>query len=73
MAEFLSFVLNGKKVRIEVDGERPLLAVLRTDLGLTGTKYGCGEGFCGACTVLLNDEPVRSCHTPVRDVKDKRQ
>jgi aerobic-type carbon monoxide dehydrogenase small subunit (CoxS/CutS family) len=52
-----------------VDGERKLLWVLRTDLGLTGTKYGCGEGFCGTCTVLINGEAIRSCEMPVKDIK----
>jgi carbon-monoxide dehydrogenase small subunit len=53
---------------VSVDGERPLLWVLRTDLGLTGTKYGCGKAVCGACTVLVDDEAVRSCVFPVRGV-----
>jgi aerobic-type carbon monoxide dehydrogenase small subunit (CoxS/CutS family) len=48
-----------------------LLWVLRTDLGLTGTKYGCGESYCGACTVLLDNDPVRSCQLPVKDIKGK--
>src|SRR3974390_1063671 len=61
MAETISFKLNGRAVRLEVDGERSLLWVLRTDLGLTGTKYGCGEGHCGACTVLLNGTASRAC------------
>jgi aerobic-type carbon monoxide dehydrogenase small subunit (CoxS/CutS family) len=51
------------------NGERKLLWVLRTDLGLTGTKYGCGEGCCGACTVLINKEAIRSCEMPVKDIK----
>jgi aerobic-type carbon monoxide dehydrogenase small subunit (CoxS/CutS family) len=63
MDENISFTINGKAVRLTVDGNRPLLWVLRTDLGLTGAKYGCGEGLCGACTVLVNDKPVRSCQT----------
>jgi aerobic carbon-monoxide dehydrogenase small subunit len=71
MSDILSFTLNGKPVRIDVDGERPLLWVLRTDLGLTGTKFGCGEGYCGACTVLVNGEPTRSCGTPVKSVAGK--
>jgi aerobic-type carbon monoxide dehydrogenase small subunit (CoxS/CutS family) len=63
--------INHKPVRLNVDGERMLLWVLRTDLGLTGTKYGCGEGHCGACTVLINGKAARSCLTPVKAVKGK--
>jgi len=66
MAETISFTLNGESVTVTVDGERSLLWVLRTDLGLTGTKYGCGNAVCGACTVLVDDRPVRSCVFPVR-------
>jgi aerobic-type carbon monoxide dehydrogenase small subunit (CoxS/CutS family) len=72
MADSISLNLNGRPVVLTVDGERPLLWVLRCDLGLTGTKYGCGEGHCGACSVLVEDEPVRSCQTPVREVDGKR-
>jgi aerobic-type carbon monoxide dehydrogenase small subunit (CoxS/CutS family) len=72
MTETISFTLNGKSVSVTTDGDRPLLWVLRTDLGLTGTKYGCGESHCGACTVLLDDKAVRSCDFPVRGAKDKR-
>ena len=61
MPESVSFKLNGQHVRLSVDGERTLLWVLRTDLGLTGTKFGCGEGHCGGCTVLLDGVAVRSC------------
>ncbi len=68
----VSFTLNGKPTRITVDENRMLLWVLRDDLGLTGTKFGCGEAVCGACTVLLNDEPVRACATAVGDVEGKR-
>jgi aerobic-type carbon monoxide dehydrogenase small subunit (CoxS/CutS family) len=71
MVEPIQFKLNGKPVRLEVDGERMLLWVLRTELGLTGAKYGCGEGFCGACTVLVDGEPVRSCQAPVKTVRGK--
>jgi nicotinate dehydrogenase subunit A len=60
--------VNGQEHRLTVDGSRTLLNVLRNDLGLTGTKYGCGQGQCGACTVLLDDEPVRSCALPVAAV-----
>ena len=55
--------INGKTVRVDADRDRPLLGVLRDDLGLTGSKYGCGEGRCGACTVLIDGEPARSCVT----------
>ena len=63
--------INRKPVRLEVDGERMLLWVLRTDLGLTGTKYGCGQGHCGACTVVVDGKAVRSCLTPVNAVRRK--
>ena len=71
MIETIDLKINHKPVRLKVDGNRPLLWVLRTDLGLTGTKYGCGESYCGACTVLINDKAVRSCQTAVKDVKGK--
>ncbi len=67
----VSFVLNGSPRRVTVDETRMLLWVLRDDLGLTGTKFGCGESVCGACTVLINDEAVRSCVTPVSEVDGK--
>jgi len=66
MLEEIKFTLNGKRITIEVDGDRDLLWVLRTDLGLTGTKYGCGEGMCGSCTVLVNNEAIPSCQLSVR-------
>lgn len=68
MTEKISFTLNNKPVSLEVDGERKLLWVLRTDLGLTGTKFGCGEGMCGSCTVLVDNEAVPSCQTKIKDV-----
>jgi len=71
MIEEVQFKLNGKPVKLNVESDRLLLWVLRTDLGLTGTKYGCGESFCGACTVLVNHEAVRSCQTAVKEVKGK--
>jgi aerobic-type carbon monoxide dehydrogenase small subunit (CoxS/CutS family) len=71
MEEVVRFTLNGKPTEVTVDSDRMLLWVLRTDLGLTGTKYGCGEGQCGACTVLVNDQAVRSCVTPVKFVQGK--
>jgi aerobic-type carbon monoxide dehydrogenase small subunit (CoxS/CutS family) len=71
MTDTISFKLNDKPVSLKLDGDRPLLWVLRTDLGLTGTKYGCGEGHCGGCAVLVNKTAVRSCLLKVKDVKDK--
>ena len=71
MTERVSFTLNGKSMQLNVDTERSLLWVLRTDLGLTGTKYGCGEGYCGACTVLVDDEAVRSCQTSMKEIQNK--
>lgn len=70
--ETISFQLNGKSVSLTTDGERSLLRILRTDLGLTGTKYGCGKALCGACTVLVGDRAVRSCVFPVGNVKGKK-
>jgi aerobic-type carbon monoxide dehydrogenase small subunit (CoxS/CutS family) len=69
MEEKIEFRLNGKLTTVTGDSERKLLWVLRTDLGLTGAKYGCGEGHCGACTVLVNNEAVRSCQTAVKEVQ----
>ncbi len=71
MKEIIDFRLNGKSTKLEVEGERMLLWVLRTDLGLTGTKFGCGASLCGACTVILNKEAVRSCQVPVKEVRGK--
>ena len=71
MSDTISFKLNDKPVRLDVDGNRLLLWVLRTDLGLTGPKYGCGEGHCGCCTVLLDKVAVRSCLIPVSSVANK--
>ncbi len=58
--------VNGRGVTIPDEGDRSLLAVLREELGLTGSKYGCGEGQCGACTVLIDGSPARSCITPAK-------
>lgn len=71
MQRTISFTLNGKPTRIDVDDQRMLLWVLREDLGLTGTKFGCGEALCGACTVIVDKEAVRSCATPVSSVEGK--
>ena len=64
--------VNGKKLRVDVDSQTPLLYVLRDYLNLTGTKYGCGEARCGACTVLIEGQAMRSCVTPVARVSDKQ-
>ena len=69
MTEKINFTLNSKPVSLEVDGDRDLLWVLRTDLGITGTKYGCGEGVCGTCTVLVDGKALPSCQIAVRDVQ----
>ena len=71
MPDKISFKLNDKPVELAVDGERALLWVLRGDLALTGTKFGCGEGFCGCCTILLNGRAARSCQLLVKDVAGK--
>ena len=71
MSDTVSFKLNDKPVQLNVDPERPLLWVLRTDLNMTGVKYGCGEGHCGCCTVLLNKTAVRSCLLKVKHVAGK--
>ncbi|HTT06377.1 MAG TPA: (2Fe-2S)-binding protein [Steroidobacteraceae bacterium] len=63
-----SFMLNGRGVTVDVDDAMPLLWVLRDEIGLTGTKYACGQGQCGACTVTLDGRAVRSCQTPVARV-----
>jgi aerobic-type carbon monoxide dehydrogenase small subunit (CoxS/CutS family) len=67
----VSFTLNGKPTRITTDETRPLLWVLRDDLGLTGTKFGCGQAVCGSCTVVVGREAVRSCSTAIGDVEGK--
>ncbi|MDH4257749.1 MAG: (2Fe-2S)-binding protein [Candidatus Aminicenantes bacterium] len=71
MNKTIRFKLNGQSKSLTVDRKRMLLWVLRTDFNLTGAKYGCGEGFCGACTVLVNNEAVRSCQFPVEDIDGK--
>jgi aerobic-type carbon monoxide dehydrogenase small subunit (CoxS/CutS family) len=71
MFETIRFKLNRRPTVMTVDGERKLLWVLRSDLGLTGAKHGCGEGICGACTVLINNKAIRSCQLPVGEIKGK--
>jgi aerobic-type carbon monoxide dehydrogenase small subunit (CoxS/CutS family) len=68
MNDFISFTLNGKSLTLNEDRDRSLLWVLRTDFGLTGAKYGCGEGYCGSCTVLVDNEAQRSCQLTLADV-----
>src|SRR5215467_12756905 len=65
MANALELEVNGRRYPVRSDADTPLLDVLRDELGLTGTKYGCGEGQCGACTVLMGDTARRSCQIPV--------
>ena len=72
MKETIRFEINGRPVSLDVDSDRMLLWILRDELGLTGTKHGCGEGICGACTVLVDGEAVRSCQYPMKDVRTKK-
>jgi isoquinoline 1-oxidoreductase alpha subunit len=67
-----SFILNGKSVKVNVESDTPLLWVLREQLGLTGTKYGCGIGVCGACTVLFEGQALRSCSMPISAVEGRK-
>lgn len=68
MNNAITFTLNGNSVTLNADSDRSLLWVLRTDYGLTGAKYGCGEGLCGSCTVLVDNEALRSCQLTLADV-----
>jgi isoquinoline 1-oxidoreductase alpha subunit len=68
----VSFTLNDKRVSVDADKNTPLLWVIREHAGLTGTKYGCGGGHCGACTVHLNGKAVRSCQTQMSEVADQK-
>ncbi len=68
MEEAIRFKLNGRDTELVTDPNQILLWVLRNNFGLTGTKFGCGIGFCGSCTVLIDNEPVRSCMTAVGDI-----
>jgi isoquinoline 1-oxidoreductase alpha subunit len=67
----IKLTVNGKPHDLDVEGDTPLLWVIRDEVGLTGTKFGCGVGACGACTVLLEDEPTRSCVLPLSAVAGK--
>jgi aerobic-type carbon monoxide dehydrogenase small subunit (CoxS/CutS family) len=69
--KILELYVNKSRRRIETDPERSLLSVLRDEFDLTGAKYGCGEGQCGACTVLIDGQPSRSCMTPIKAVAGK--
>ena len=71
MIEAIRFTLNGKPVSLSTDNDRTLLWVLRDDFGLTGSKFGCGQGLCGACTVLVDDEAERACQLTVGAVSGK--
>lgn len=71
MNKIIHFKLNGQSQSLTADSSRMLLWVLRTDLGLTGCKYGCGEGYCGACSVLVDNQAVRSCQLPLEDIQGK--
>lgn len=72
MRKTIELLVNQKKHRLEAKAEESLLSVLRDELDLTGSKYGCGEGQCGACTVLLEGTPIRSCITPVGAVSGRQ-
>jgi aerobic-type carbon monoxide dehydrogenase small subunit (CoxS/CutS family) len=71
MEEKISFQLNGKKTEVLIDPNLTLLWVLRNHFGLTGTKFGCGVGFCGACTILVDNEAIRSCTLSLADIAGK--
>ena len=70
--ENITFIVNGNEVTVNVPGDMPLLWVLRDKLGLTGTKYGCGEGSCGSCTVHVNGEAAYSCIIPIAEVAGQK-
>ncbi|MFN8241211.1 MAG: (2Fe-2S)-binding protein [Bacteroidales bacterium] len=72
MEKTIRFVLNGKKTELKADPADTLLWVLRNRFDLTGTKFGCGMGFCGSCTVLIDDEAVRSCSMTIGEVQDRK-
>ena len=69
--DHVSFKVNGKQYNVNEDKNTPLLFVLREYLGLSATRFGCGEGTCGACTVIINDEAILSCDVPVGEIEGK--
>ena len=71
MERSIQFTLNRRPVQLTTDEDRPLLWALRTDFGLTGVKYGCGENHCGACTIIVDGRSIRSCMVPVKFVEGK--
>lgn len=71
MAQTIQFTFNGKPVSVEVNGDESLLSVIRSNLNYTGTKMGCNMGHCGACTVLMDREPVRACMLMIEDAEGK--
>jgi aerobic-type carbon monoxide dehydrogenase small subunit (CoxS/CutS family) len=71
VSQTITLTVNGQRQRVTTDGERPLLDVLREDLQLTGTKYGCGDGRCGACTVLIDGKKAHSCLTTAAEAAGK--
>ncbi len=68
----ISFSINGQKTAVEASPDTPVLWIIREQLGLTGTKYGCGRAYCGSCTIHLDGKPVRACVTPVSAVEGKK-
>lgn len=72
MKKTFRFELNDRPMKLTLDREKIVLWVLRSDLDLTGTKFGCGKGLCGACTILVNKEPIRSCMYPVSYIEGKK-
>ncbi len=68
----IKFFVNGRKINTDTDPDTPLVWILREELGLTGTKWGCGEGLCGSCTVIVNGNAERSCQLALKDVKSAR-
>lgn len=72
MPDPVRLTVNGRPASIDADPQTPLLTVLRNDLGLVGARFGCGEGLCGACTVLMDGLPVNACDTPLWAAADRR-